>query len=442
MCPRPALLRVLRLVLLSILAACAAPAATTSAARSTQRAAIAFVDVRVVSMVDEVVRDHQTVVVEGGVIARVGPAGRVAIPAGAVRIAGAGRTLVPGFADMHVHLPGDDEPPGELDRILDLSLASGVTTLRGMQGAPGQLALRDRLRTAGRPAPTLVLAGPPIAGPLAADQARALVRDQQAAGYDAIKILGGIDLAVYRAIAAEASRAGIPVCGHVPQEIGIEAALAARQSSIEHLMGYDAAARAPPPALDDLARRTRTARVWNCPTLDFFAVASEPDEARLSRRAGLAYAGADELAAWRSARRDRPPPPDAADRMRTRRAIAAALARAGAPLLVGSDAPGPYSVPGFAYLEELRELHRSGLGRYDVLRAATRSAADYLGQPTGAIAVGMRADLVLLDGNPLDSLEHLARPAGVMVRGAWLSRRDLDRLLARHRPSGAGRVSR
>jgi imidazolonepropionase-like amidohydrolase len=120
--------------------------------------------------------------------------------------------------------------------------------------------------------------------------------------------------------------------------------------------------------------------------------------------------------------------------MEKRWRIVAALARAGAPLLVGSDSPGPFALPGFAYVEEMRQLVRAGLRPIDVLRAATRSAAEYLDDSdrSGAIAPGMRADLVLLDGDPLASLDAVARPTGVMLRGRWLPRRELDQLLARH----------
>lgn len=114
--------------------------------------------------------------------------------------------------------------------------------------------------------------------------------------------------------------------------------------------------------------------------------------------------------------------------------VVAALARARAQLLVGSDAPGTFAVPGFAYVEELRELARAGLRPDEIITAATRSAAGYLGRfELGVIEPGARADLVLLANNPLERIDHVANPAGVMVRGTWITRAALDRRIARYR---------
>jgi imidazolonepropionase-like amidohydrolase len=117
-----------------------------------------------------------------------------------------------------------------------------------------------------------------------------------------------------------------------------------------------------------------------------------------------------------------------------RERVVAALSRAGARLLVGSDSPGAFSVPGFAYVEELRAFQRAGLAPAEILRAATVSAAEYFGAEStfGAVAEGMRADLVLLDGDPLADLDRVAHPAGVMVGGRWLSRDALEERLARY----------
>jgi imidazolonepropionase-like amidohydrolase len=426
------------------------PPATPAAAA---RHGTAFVDVHVLAPEGDRFIPHQTVIVApGGRIAWIGDADQAHL-GGAVPIAGRGTAyLVPGLADMHVHLPDPDAGAAEaaaFERALELSLASGVTLIRGMQGAPGQLAARARLAAdADAPVmPELVLAGPPIREALTPEAARALVRDQHAAGYDLIKVLGGIDAAAYQALVDEAARAGIRIAGHVPAEIGIDAALAAKQSSIEHVQGYSAVVTAAPERLDALVQQTVAAGVWNCPTLDFFAVVLTPDEPALRARDGIAdYATDAELAAWHAQLTGSPPPTDGADRVARTRAITQALARAGAPLLVGSDSPDAYTLPGFGYVEELRQLALAGLSPAELLRAATRSAADYLGRSAelGRVAVGLRADLVLLDSDPLAGpragADAFARPLGVMARGAWQSRAELDARLARWRRGASDSV--
>ena len=372
----------------------------------------AFVDATVVT--GGTATPHQTVVVDGERIVAVGGP----VPDGARVIRAAGKFLVPGFADMHVHLP---EAQADIDRVLDLSLACGVTTIRGMQGKPSHLDARRRHRIG----PDLVLAGPPVTDALTPEQGRALVREQKAAGYDLIKILGGIDRAAYDAIVAEAAAQHIPVVGHVPTEIGLAAALAAKQRTIEHVQGY---ARDDDAQLADQARATITAGIWNCPTLDFYTVALGPPD-HLAEREGVAdYASPGE-------RKDpSSPPPDGDAKLAKVIHVVAALHAAGAPFLVGSDTPDNFAVPGFGYLEEMRALARAGLTPADVLRAATENAAASLDRPQdGKIAPGARADLVLLDRDPLATVDNLAHPAAVMVRGTLLGRADLDALLARYR---------
>jgi imidazolonepropionase-like amidohydrolase len=416
---------------LLVLAGCAAHeppvsrAASVPASTHASSAVIAFVDVTVVPMTDERELPHRTVIIEGDRVARIGPAGEV--PQGATVIDGRGKYLMPGLADMHVHLPTDG-PRADLERVAALLVASGITTVRGMQGAPNQLDFRAAARRGECLAPALFLAGPPLAETLSTSAMRERVRAQKSAGYDFIKVLGGFDRPAYDAMVDEARTDGIRFCGHVPKEIGIDAALDAKQSSIEHMMGYGAADTAGPDALDALAKRTRDAGVYNCPTLDYFAVGAEGDERKLLARDGLGYVPASDVDEWR---RDRKPAPDGDAKMAMRRRIVLALAKAGAPLLVGSDAPGTFAVPGFAYVEELRELARAGLGPYEVMRAATRSAADYLGvADAGAVKAGAVADLVLVDRDPLASVENVARPAGVMLRGKWLTREELDTRIA------------
>jgi imidazolonepropionase-like amidohydrolase len=389
----------------------------------------ALVDVQVLPIDRDILLEHQTLLIENGLIRQLGPMDKVVVPPGATVIPEAGKFIMPGMADMHVHLPAGKDS-ADFQRVLDLSLAHGVTVIRGMQGDPEHLKARARLREQNALVPELFLAGPPIAQALTVDQANAAVLETKAAGYDFIKVIGGLDRDAYGALVAKAKEAHIPVCGHVPAEIGIDAAITARQSSIEHVMGYGAAARQSESALDTLAQRTREAGVSNCPTLRYYAVSNEADVAALADREGMTYASKEKLAEWTKEKGAGPAAHDGGA-MQVPRRIVAALARAGARILVGSDSPGAFSVPGFAYVEELRELERAGVAPYDVLRAATRSAAEYLGKESefGSVAVGQRADLVVLDADPRASLDNLAHPAGVVLRGQWLPRDVLEKNL-------------
>lgn len=114
------------------------------------------------------------------------------------------------------------------------------------------------------------------------------------------------------------------------------------------------------------------------------------------------------------------------------RKVVAALHREGVPLMAGTDAMGaPLVLPGSSLHLELEQLAESGLSRYEVLRTATAMPARFLGREEewGTVRVGLRADLLLVTGNPLEDLTTLARPEGVMVRGRWLPRELLEDML-------------
>lgn len=116
-----------------------------------------------------------------------------------------------------------------------------------------------------------------------------------------------------------------------------------------------------------------------------------------------------------------------------RRQVARGLYTAGAKLMVGSDSPQLFMVAGFAVHREMEALAEAGIPPYGVLEAATRNAAEYLGEAGtwGTVAEGRRADLLLLEANPLQDVKHTRELAGVMVRGQWLPRSELDELLKR-----------
>lgn len=114
-----------------------------------------------------------------------------------------------------------------------------------------------------------------------------------------------------------------------------------------------------------------------------------------------------------------------------RKRLVRAIHAEGGKILAGSDSPNPMVVHGFALHRELGYLRQTGLSNYDVLETATANPAEFLRgrRKAGTIAVGAPGDVLLLDGNPLEDLSHLARPLGVMMRGSWYPRDRLDAML-------------
>jgi hypothetical protein len=120
-----------------------------------------------------------------------------------------------------------------------------------------------------------------------------------------------------------------------------------------------------------------------------------------------------------------------------RHRIFRALVLSGAGVLMGTYSPQLFNVPGFSLRHELESMEAAGLTPYEVLVTGTRNVAKYAQRELleqgnfGTVASGNRADLVLLRGNPLESLDHLWDQEGVMVRGRWISREEIEGRLAR-----------
>jgi len=416
----------------------------------------AFVDVDVLPMDRDVRLSSQTVVVRDGRIAAIGPRDSVAVPDDATRIAGEGRVLMPGLAEFHGHVPGGDDPAYVQD-TLALYLANGVTLVRNMSGDVSHPELRARIDRGETDGPTLVVASPWLRSGNA-DEVASEVRAHHAAGFDLLK-LGSIPADAYPRMAETAHALGMSFAGHIPDGVPLEMALDAKQASIDHLDRYveflvppntDTADReagwfgsgwvqwADRDRIDEAVARTRAAGTWNVPTLSLVEhmASSEAPEAML-QWPEMRYMPAAERERWSRAKheyaaRDTFQPDAAQALVALRRDLLKALHDGDAPIVLGSDAPQFFNVPGFSIHREMAMMQAAGLTPYEVLVTGTRNAAQALGTPDafGTVEVGRRADLMLLAGDPREDLSHAQTPLGVMARGRWWPRDALDARLA------------
>lgn len=411
-------------------------------------------DVNVIPMDSERLLVSQDVLIENGIIVAMSGTGRIVAPPGAHVIDGRNRYLIPGLADMHVHINHEND--------LLLFIRHGVTTVQNMWGYeafkfrmlgfPDQLKLEHQIESKQILGPRIVTAGPilegaPKAHPFMQEVESKIngiqaVNAQHNKGYDFVKVYDNLSRDVYDAIIAAALSNGIAVKGHVPKTVGIDGVLASGQVSISHLTGYidpDAAEYlVPETTLDDYAKKTKAAGVWNCPTVVLWqkrVPLSRYDE--MARHPGMRHLS------WMQRRFLKPSikamqadityeGDDYNQRMaKMNYKVIRALHRAGAKLLAGTDAGNPFVFPGWSLHEELRYFVLAGLTPYQALQTATVYPAHHLGRANqaGIVAVGRQADLVLLEANPLVDIANTEKIAGVVVRSRWYSIDDLEAMV-------------
>ncbi|MEN3158585.1 amidohydrolase family protein [Alkalimonas sp. NCh-2] len=417
--------------------------------RSEPEASVTVFDqVQVLPMDSDQVLSNQRVLVKGDRIVAVAAAAELEIPQGATVIDGQGRYLLPGLAEMHGHVPPTVDfsgmPARYLDDVLLLYVAGGVTTVRGMLGHEHQLRLKDDIATGKRLGPTLYLAGPSfnqhtVTSP---EQARERVRQHKSEGWDLLKIHPGLSLEQYQAIADEAKMQGIDFAGHVPEAVGVEQAIQLGSRTIDHLDGYMAALGGfdTPLTEQDMAELvalTKAHQVAVVPTQALWeTIIGAADRELLESFDELKYMPTRVLSGWRryldAASGAYYTGETAAIHAENRQRLLSALYQAGVTILMGTDAPQLFSVPGLSLRRELPLMAAAGMSHYDILRSGTVLVGEYFAEQDtfGLVKAGHRADLLLVDANPLDDLSALYQPAGVMVRGQWLSRAELDAKLA------------
>lgn len=447
------------------------------AAAQRSHAPVAFTNVTVLTMDgDRRLHDH-TVVVRDGKIVTMGPSASTPVPSGVTRIDGRGKYLMPGLAEMHAHVPPGNPTREQLEDITFLYVANGITTIRGMLGAPYQIDLKEQLGSGAMLGPQFFPAAPSLNNNSAPNPAAAvaLIRQAKVTGYDLVKIHPGVSRETWDAAVAEMRAQGLTFGGHIPFDVGIVHAMRTGIATIDHIDGYleasvrDSAVYAPgnqlgeiidavdPARFPVLARMARELNVWNVPTMylwENFYNDRAPEE--LGALPEMQYVSQQQVNAWMNQKRNRAladqnqhmTPERRARYLALRRQMLKTLADEGAPLLMGTDSPQMFNVPGFALHRELMVAREAGLTPQQVLESGTRNVGRYVRESLqldgnfGTVAVGQWADLVLLDADPTQDLANLSKRSGVMLRGRWVSAQEiaagLDRLRNKHAASRQG----
>lgn len=443
----------------------------------------AFVGVNVVPMDRERILENQTVLVKNGIITSIGDAGKVKPPKDAVIVDGKGKYLIPGLVDMHTHLlsDGDEYSESIAPDELRVMVANGVTTVRFMIGTPDLLKYRGQSANGEIIAPTIWVASPHLTGReqgndfvvKTPDEAREAVRKSKAAGYDFIKVTTFLPSLVYESAIDEANKIGIRVVGHADREYVTAPRAWKAKQQIEHLDGYleqilkdDAPMKG---SVSDIymndpknwesidyideskipivAKKSVEANPFTDPTQSYFknsvgmprsveSIRSQPDFRFYPKKIQdqwinwykrsrlMTQVSAERRAKWVDARNK----------------LIKAIYDAGGKLMAGSDTPDLLWLYGFTLHRELKALRDAGIGNYAALAAGTRNAHEYLGtlDKAGTVEKGKRADLVLLNANPLADIIATDNRAGVMLKGKYYTQTELNGWLDEIAPKIAG----
>jgi imidazolonepropionase-like amidohydrolase len=417
---------------------------TATAPVTPQTRTLAIKHVNVVDVVHGQIVPNSTVTIRGQTIVEVTRNG--APPAGARVVDGQGKFLIPGLWDMHAHM----EMTGAT--WLQLYIANGVTGIRDM-GSALDLILNLREATASRRVlgPRIFAAGPilddaPGDWPFrirvkTAEDGRAAVQLLKRRGVDLIKVHDHTPREAYFAIAKEAGRQDLALAGHVPLAVSVEEAVDAGQRDIEHLSNMqwwkpcsgseEYRPKACRPFFEMLARRG----VWQGPTLVAWSELATIGTAASAVSADhLAYATKSLRDFWAANQRIFATPEAVREfgaAAQVGAVVTSDMANAGVGILAGCDS----MIAGFCVHDELEAMVRGGMSPQAALQTATVNPARYFGiqRTAGSVASGQRADLVLLDANPLADITNVGRIRAVVVAGRLLDRPELDRVLAQVR---------
>jgi len=420
------------------------------------------------------------VVIRGARIVAVVPSVKLKKPAGAEFVDDSGKYVIPGLWDMHVHMIFGDWLPQDEHIILPLFVANGITGVRDMGGDLDALKVwRAKIDAGTLLGPHMVIAGPMLDGPVprfpssapvknAAD-GKKIVDELHAAGVNFIKIQSLIPRDGYFAAADEAKKLGIPFVGHVPDAVRASEASNAGQRSIEHLTGVfegcssieDELMKGPkgpgrfvatydPARAQALIALFAKNKTWQVPTLVWEHGQWLIDESDFAKDPLTKYAPP----AWKDRTwpmftkdilKDMDTDPVSVREKFTQMEldIVNQMHRAGVPFLAGTDtAAGVHVFPGFSLHEELAYFVKAGFTPLEALQTATRNPAEFFGKLSeyGTVEAGKRADLDVLDANPLDDIHNTQRIRAVVLAGKYFSRQELDSML--HEVETAAAASR
>jgi imidazolonepropionase-like amidohydrolase len=421
-------------------------------------------NVHVVDVESGKLLENRFLILKDGVIMQVMPMSKLPNSGLGMNITdGKGAFIYPGLAEMHAHLPVAENENTQLqEETLWLYLANGVLRIRSMLGHESHLELKRKVTSGDISGPRMFISGPSLNGNTveSPQMGAQMVSSQKAAGYDHLKLHPGLDVPKFMAIAETAKAVGVPYGGHISLAVGLETCLQNGYKSVEHMDGYLEAmiadksrldptvagpfsmlvvSEADPNKLSDLIKMTLKNKTWVAPTLtlfDRYFGYVPADSFRLAPE--MKYLPGIQIQQWVTQKKLLESQgvlskANVQPYLEFRNQLFLSLYEAGVPIIMSSDSPQVFNVPGFSIHHEIEMMSKAGMSNLEILRTGTINPALYFDQKGewGVIKKGAAADFVIVEKNPLEDLSTMKRPIAVVMGGRFFDRARLDVELAK-----------
>ena len=348
-------------------------------------------------------------------------------------IEGNGKYLVPSFADAHSHLPEKEN----IKSYFLMNLINGVTTLRSMRGEMWHLDININDEFI----PKLILSSPPISrrDSISEKSANDLILGYKTNGFDFAKILSVKDENTFNYIVASAKTNNFYLAGHCPSNIGIiKTCQSGVYQTIEHLGGFFQLKSRD--EINTAINLSITNNLYHCPTLDWYFTGQVTEE-QLRLRNGVEYLPKELIESWegkisvhykkieeseRESEREK-----SQNQFEYRLNYLQYIYKQGGKLLLSPDASGIYGIPGFGIHTEMKHYANAGISNFDILKATCYNLSEMQSSQNewGTIKVGAKSDMVLLNSNPLESIENTKEINGIIFNGIFYSKNSLQEKL-------------
>jgi hypothetical protein len=357
-------------------------------------------------------------------------------------IDGGHKYLMVGLTDMHVHLPSEGT-----EKFMLMNLLAGVTSIRSMRGKPSHIELKKDLASFKMIGPDLYIATPYFPNKnITIDHLADSIKAYKEAGYDLVKVLAVPDSLYFEALMKAANDIKMPVAGHAVWQVPIDRLVESGYGCLEHLQDVEDVYTKDANQFALLTAKIKEHNMFNCPTLDFYNVYwNQVPLTDLQKRAGMEYIDQKQIAQWTQSVNERESKYNAgsgdsvvqkAEKRRnyiqTKLKVIKALNDAGAKLLMSpASANDDFCPPGFCVWQEMKLFAEAGISNREILKIATYNAADYYNElgKWGRLGEGQKANLIILNKNPLESIDNIQSIDGVFHAGQYYSKERLENLV-------------